>query len=101
MLEFFQDFYKIWVPDLYFSNEKQSELHQVTVPNILVRIKYDGSITFSQRVTLRNSCPMDLIHYPLDSQLCKMFMESCEYRSFYGVSYFSQCYLFNCAISCP
>ena len=60
---------KIWVPDTYFINGKKSYLHKITVPNRFVRISANGQISYSQRLTLWASCPMDLRKFPLDSQV--------------------------------
>ena len=62
---------KIWVPDTYFVNGKKSYLHKITVPNRFVRISAAGQISYSQRLTLWASCPMDLRKFPLDSQVHK------------------------------
>ena len=40
---------KIWVPDLFISNSKYGLFHDITVPNILLRIDNDGNIIYSQR----------------------------------------------------
>ena len=60
---------KIWVPDTYFVNGKKSYLHKITVPNRFVRISPKGRVSYSQRLTLWASCPMDLRKFPLDSQV--------------------------------
>ena len=60
---------KIWVPDTYFVNGKKSYLHKITVPNRFVRISPRGRVSYSQRLTLWASCPMDLSKFPLDSQV--------------------------------
>ena len=39
----------IWVPDLYFSQSKDEQSHDITVPNILIRVHPDGTILYSQR----------------------------------------------------
>ena len=39
----------IWVPDLFFPNEKIASVHQVTVPNRLLRIFPDGKVLYSSR----------------------------------------------------
>ena len=40
---------RIWVPDLFFPNEKSAHAHQVTVPNRLLRIFPDGRVLYSSR----------------------------------------------------
>ena len=39
----------IWVPDLYFLNEKKAIFHEITVPNRLMHIYPDGSVFYSMR----------------------------------------------------
>ena len=39
----------LWVPDLIFVNEKDANVHEVTVPNKLLRIYANGTILYSQR----------------------------------------------------
>ena len=60
---------KIWVPDTYFVNGMKSYLHKITVPNRFVRISPDGKVSYSQRLTLWATCPMNLRKFPLDSQV--------------------------------
>ena len=62
---------KIWVPDTYFVNGMKSYLHKITVPNRFVRISPDGKVSYSQRLTLWATCPMNLRKFPLDSQVSK------------------------------
>lgn len=39
----------IWVPDLYFLNEKKATFHEITVPNKLMHIYPDGRVQYSMR----------------------------------------------------
>lgn len=39
----------IWRPDTYIRNGRQSYLHTLTMPNILLRVRYDGQVYVSQR----------------------------------------------------
>ena len=43
---------RIWRPDTYFYNGKQSYVHTITVPNKLLRISQDGDILYSMRFVL-------------------------------------------------
>ncbi|KAK6618048.1 hypothetical protein RUM44_002490 [Polyplax serrata] len=38
---------KIWKPDTYFYNGKQSYLHTITTPNKFVRLYQDGRVLYS------------------------------------------------------
>ncbi|ENN76109.1 hypothetical protein YQE_07358, partial [Dendroctonus ponderosae] len=38
---------RIWKPDTYFYNGKQSYLHTITTPNQFVRLHHDGRVLYS------------------------------------------------------
>lgn len=57
----FQMFSKIWKPDTYFYNGRQSYIHSVPHVNRFFRIATDGTILYSQRFVLSifsNSYPL-------------------------------------------
>ena len=64
-----QFLYKIWRPDTYIVNGQKSYLHKMTVPNRFIRISPDGTIYYSQRLTVKARCEMDLHKFPLDDQV--------------------------------
>ncbi|GIY27347.1 gamma-aminobutyric acid receptor subunit beta-like [Caerostris darwini] len=70
---------KIWVPDTFFANDKNSFLHEVTEKNKMVRLKSNGDIAYGMRFTTTLACMMDLHYYPLDSQNCTVEIESYGY----------------------
>lgn len=70
---------KIWVPDTFFANDKNSFLHDVTEKNKMVRLHGDGYIAYGMRFTTTLACMMDLHHYPLDNQNCSVEIESYGY----------------------
>ncbi|XP_077988485.1 glycine receptor subunit alpha-2-like [Glandiceps talaboti] len=70
----------VWVPDLFFTNEKKSHFHDVTRENILVRISPAGIVLYSARLSLTVSCHMMLSRFPMDEQHCKLKMESYSYE---------------------
>jgi hypothetical protein len=45
----YNDLSRIWVPDLFFRNERAGMLHDITVPNRLIRLSPDGRVLYSQR----------------------------------------------------
>ena len=63
---------KIWRPDTYITNGKRSYLHKMNVPNRFIRIAPDGRISYSQRLTIKARCQMDLRKFPLDLQNCPL-----------------------------
>ncbi|XP_070565314.1 glycine receptor subunit alphaZ1-like [Ptychodera flava] len=72
---------QLWVPDMFFANENDGKLHQLTVKNEALRIYPDGDVLFSMRVSLTLACNMDLRLYPMDVQLCHLTMESYGFRT--------------------
>ncbi|XP_076467592.1 glycine receptor subunit alpha-4-like [Babylonia areolata] len=66
----------MWLPDLYFSQSKDEKAHDITVPNLMIRIYPDGTVLYSQRLTVTFQCLMNLRKFPLDDQICYIRMES-------------------------
>ncbi|CAF0963314.1 unnamed protein product [Adineta steineri] len=77
----FQMFSKIWKPDTYFYNGQRSYIHSVPHVNRFFRIATDGTILYSQRLTIRASCIMNLRNLPLDTQHCTLLIGSFAYNS--------------------
>ncbi|XP_076447078.1 glycine receptor subunit alpha-4-like isoform X2 [Babylonia areolata] len=71
----------VWVPDVYFRNEKSASFHDVTVPNKYMHLYPGGRVVYSVRLSLTLNCRMDLIKYPLDSQDCPMWIQSYTYTT--------------------
>ncbi|CAA9993243.1 unnamed protein product [Nesidiocoris tenuis] len=72
---------RIWRPDTYFYNGKQSYVHTITVPNKLLRITQEGDILYSMRLTIKAKCPMELHSFPMDRQSCPLILGSYAYPS--------------------
>ncbi|KAF7274180.1 hypothetical protein GWI33_013152 [Rhynchophorus ferrugineus] len=70
---------RIWRPDTYFYNGKNSYVHTITVPNKLLRISQDGDILYSMRLTIKAKCPMELKSFPMDRQSCPLLLGSYAY----------------------
>ncbi|XGW08238.1 hypothetical protein V3C99_010946 [Haemonchus contortus] len=73
----------LWHPDTFVPNaiasknpRKQSITHRS-----LLRLRSDGSILYSRRLSLVVTCGMDLTLFPFDSQLCKLGIESYGYTA--------------------
>ncbi|VDO00083.1 unnamed protein product [Rodentolepis nana] len=69
----------IWTPDLFFRNGKDGYLHKMTLPNFLLRVHPNGEVLYSQKITMRFSCQMDLSTFPMDTQYCHMNIGSYGY----------------------
>ncbi|XP_065350484.1 gamma-aminobutyric acid receptor subunit alpha-6-like [Cloeon dipterum] len=72
---------RIWRPDTYFYNGKNSYVHTITVPNKLLRLSQNGDILYSMRLTVKAKCPMELRNFPMDRQSCPLILGSYAYTS--------------------
>ncbi|KAL1116298.1 hypothetical protein AAG570_005793 [Ranatra chinensis] len=72
---------KVWKPDTYFMNGKKSYLHRITSPNKFLRMRKDGFLMYSMRLTISARCRMHLRKFPLDSQKCPLLIGSYGYSS--------------------
>ncbi|KFM78595.1 Glutamate-gated chloride channel, partial [Stegodyphus mimosarum] len=72
---------KLWIPDLFFRNEKSGHFHNIITPNNLLRIFPNGDVLYSTRISLKLFCPMDLQNYPLDQQICSISCASYGYTT--------------------
>ncbi|CAG7824370.1 unnamed protein product, partial [Allacma fusca] len=71
MISLTQEFSKeIWHPDTFFPNEKKAYVHSAIQKNEFIRLRSDGEILKSTRLTVTSSCPMHLEYFPMDQQIC-------------------------------
>ncbi|MBN3299643.1 GBRA5 protein, partial [Amia calva] len=70
---------KIWTPDTFFLNGKKSIAHNMTTPNKLLRLKDDGSLLYTMRLTISAECPMQLEDFPMDAHACPLKFGSYAY----------------------
>ncbi|XP_041496942.1 gamma-aminobutyric acid receptor subunit theta isoform X1 [Microtus oregoni] len=70
---------KLWVPDCYFVNSKNTFVHDVTVENRVFQLHPDGTVRYGIRLTTTAACSLDLRKFPLDKQACKLEVESYGY----------------------
>lgn len=75
-----KQFSKLWIPDVFIKNEKDGKLHDLVLPNRLLRLYPNGNILYSQRLSLTLACELDLARFPLDNQTCKFVFASCKYK---------------------
>ncbi|XP_055331270.1 glutamate-gated chloride channel alpha-like [Paramacrobiotus metropolitanus] len=66
----------IWMPDLFFGNEKSAHLHQITTPNFLVRVYPDGHVYMSSRILMTSFCRLNFYWFPFDNQTCTLDLGS-------------------------
>ncbi|XP_060569223.1 glycine receptor subunit alpha-3-like [Ruditapes philippinarum] len=66
----------IWIPDLYFLQERKSILHGLFKNNQLVYIFKNGSVFYSGRFNIKSHCVMTFEKYPFDTQKCPIEIQS-------------------------
>ncbi|CAJ0603919.1 unnamed protein product [Cylicocyclus nassatus] len=66
----------IWTPDTFFLNEKRAHRHDIDKLNLMIRIYSNGTVMYSERISLTLSCPMYLQNYPMDEQICQLDLAS-------------------------
>ena len=72
---------KIWTPDLFFDNEITSSIHTSPVLNDFLILQHGGELSQSTRYTLALACPMKLHYFPMDTQTCRISIQSYGYSS--------------------
>ncbi|KAK3783709.1 hypothetical protein RRG08_025332 [Elysia crispata] len=70
---------KVWVPDIFFPNEKKGSFHEIMIKNQMMRLYKGGTLLYISRLSVTLSCPMDLINYPFDKQTCRLLLMSFGY----------------------
>jgi len=66
----------LWTPDTFILNERNSVLHKFGILQEYTKIRPDGRILQSSRVTVTASCKMNLGYFPFDRQLCGLELAS-------------------------
>ncbi|XP_045120654.1 glutamate-gated chloride channel-like isoform X2 [Portunus trituberculatus] len=70
----------LWLPDPFFKNAEITQYKSIH-PELYLRIFPDGNIIYSTRISLRQSCPMDLKRFPHDTQTCMIKVASYGYTT--------------------
>lgn len=70
---------ELWVPDVFFANEKSANVHKITSDNKRLRIDSAGFIYLEMRLSATLSCHMRFEHFPMDVQVCSINIESFAY----------------------
>ncbi|CAL4111700.1 unnamed protein product, partial [Meganyctiphanes norvegica] len=72
---------RLWKPDTFIYNGKQSYVHLITTPNKFFRLYQNGKILYSSRLTINANCPMNLEDFPMDTQKCPLKLGSFGYTT--------------------
>ncbi|KYN36678.1 Glycine receptor subunit alphaZ1 [Trachymyrmex septentrionalis] len=76
-LEFFDN---LWQPDPYFLNSKVSEIATLNHKFSLVTLYRNKTIKYSARINAIVACQMEFQLYPMDIQICPIYIESFSYN---------------------
>ncbi|XP_078694612.1 glycine receptor subunit alphaZ1-like isoform X1 [Branchiostoma floridae x Branchiostoma belcheri] len=66
----------VWLPDVFFVNEKAAGFASSTGTSRMMRIHPNGDVLYSTKKTALLACPMNFALYPMDSQECSIKIES-------------------------
>lgn len=72
----------IWVPHVFFANERSSNILGTSEKDILTSVSPDGTIIISYRIQATLHCWMNLQKFPFDEQHCSTVLESCKFFFF-------------------
>ena len=71
---------RIWRPDTFIVNGRDSYLHKMTVPNRFIRIAPNGRMSYSQRLTIKARYVYLLVcHVPFPSQGAGFLLQCTKY----------------------
>ncbi|XP_043268396.1 glycine receptor subunit alphaZ1 isoform X2 [Venturia canescens] len=76
--EFFEN---VWQPDPYFLNSKVSEIAALTHKFSSVMLYRNKTVRYSARMHAIVACQMEFQLYPMDIQVCPIYIESFSYNS--------------------
>ncbi|EFN80182.1 Glycine receptor subunit alphaZ1, partial [Harpegnathos saltator] len=75
--EFFDN---LWQPDPYFLNSKVSEIATLNHKFSLVTLYRNKTVKYSARINAIVACQMEFQLYPMDIQICPIYIESFSYN---------------------
>ncbi|KAK4882915.1 hypothetical protein RN001_006234 [Aquatica leii] len=75
-----QLFENLWQPDLYFLNSKIVEIATLTQSFSTVSLFRNKTVSYSARMHAIVACQMEFQHYPMDTQICPLYIESFSYK---------------------
>ncbi|XP_022653502.1 glutamate-gated chloride channel-like isoform X1 [Varroa destructor] len=67
---------RLWVPDMFITNEKEAQVHKTLSDNALIRIYPNGQVQHSVRISLSLSCPVNASWFPFGSVSCPLRVAS-------------------------
>lgn len=74
--EFFEN---LWQPDPYFLNSKIAEIATLTHSFSSVTLYKNKTVRYAARMHAIIACQMEFQLYPMDIQICPIYIESCKW----------------------
>lgn len=68
---------RLWLPHIFFANERESNILGTDEKDVLVSISPEGQVIFSTRLQATLYCWMNFKKFPFDEQSCSTVLESC------------------------
>ncbi|XP_065657422.1 glycine receptor subunit alpha-2 isoform X3 [Hydra vulgaris] len=67
---------QIWIPNIYFPKGKRGVMHDIIAKNVFILVYKNGTVKYSQRLSVLSFCPMKFRLYPFDIQDCSFELET-------------------------
>ena len=69
---------RLWLPHIFFANEKDSSILGTDEKDVLTTISPEGQVIISTRLQATLYCWMNFKKFPFDEQYCSTILESCK-----------------------
>lgn len=69
---------RLWLPHIFFANERESSILGTDEKDVLTSISRDGNVIISTRLQASLYCWMNFKKFPFDQQYCSTMLESCK-----------------------
>lgn len=69
---------RLWLPHIFFANERDSSILGTDEKDVLTSLSPDGNVIISTRMEATLYCWMNFKKFPFDQQLCSTVLESCK-----------------------
>ena len=69
---------RLWLPHIFFANERESSILGTDEKDVLTSISPEGHVIISTRLQATLYCWMNFKKFPFDEQYCSTVLESCK-----------------------
>lgn len=71
---------RLWLPHIFFANERESSILGTDEKDVLTSISPEGQVIISTRLQATLYCWMNFKKFPFDEQYCSTVLESCKLK---------------------